>query len=333
MRSGKELILATKAFAHEDIVKSWWALSSTLLLLASSLALTLSPIHWVGRLAASVIAGLTIVRLFVIYHDHLHNAILARSPSAKLLMRGVGLFLLAPSTIWKHSHNQHHAHNSKLRDESPGSFPVMTDERFRNSTRLQRWAYLLNRSPLTLLLGYVTVFLHTMCLAPLFHDARHHWDGALALALHIGLYVLLGLTLGWAAILFALVLPFGIACALGSYLFYAQHNFPDVELMTTDDGWTYEGAALRSSSYCRMGPLMRYFTANIGYHHIHHLNCRIPFYRLPEAFREMPELATPKTTTLSPVDMLRCLQLDVWETRKNRLVPAREIERDLEKAG
>ncbi len=67
---------------------------------------------------------------------------------------------------------------------------------------------------------------------------------------------------------------------------------------------------------------MAWFTANIGYHHIHHLNARIPFYRLPEVMREMPELQQPGTTSFHPLEILRCLRLKVWDADAQRMVPA-----------
>jgi omega-6 fatty acid desaturase (delta-12 desaturase) len=87
-----------------------------------------------------------------------------------------------------------------------------------------------------------------------------------------------------------------------------------------EDGWTYEGAALESSSFMRMPRILHWFTGNIGYHHIHHLNARIPFYRLPEVFEAIPELQQAKTTSLSPANIVRCLRLKVWSVEKERLV-------------
>ncbi len=115
-----------------------------------------------------------------------------------------------------------------------------------------------------------------------------------------------------------------IASAIGSYLFYAQHNFPDVAF-NDNAGWTYEKAALESSSYLRTGPIMGWFTGNIGYHHIHHLNHKIPFYRLPEVLRAMPELRSPKTTSLHPAEILRCLRLKVWDVEAQRMVGVRNL--------
>lgn len=319
MRTGKELILATREFAQDDSLKSWWAIISTFFAYLAALAGALLLPFWFLQLGASTLAGLLFIRLFVIYHDHQHHAILPKSKLAAGLMRLWGIYAMTPSSIWKHSHNHHHNHNSKIRSAHIGSYPVMTSERYKQSSRIERFKYLAIRHPLTILMGYFTVFILGMCVAPALEDSKAHKDSIIALVLHLVLYGLVITFLGWAAAFYLLLFPFLVAAALGSYLFYAQHNFPDVTYMDKD-GWSYEGAALISSSFCKMSPVMHYFTANIGYHHIHHLNAKIPFYRLPETFKAMPELQSPKTTSLRPAEILRCLKLKVWDVDKQRMV-------------
>jgi len=322
MRTGKELILATREFAHDHTARSWWTLISTATLFILSVAAAGVLPHWSLRLPASVLAGLLFVRMFVIYHDHQHHAILPKSKVADRLMRIWGIVAMTPSSIWRHSHNHHHNHNSKIRSAHIGSFPVMTRERFLKSERKERWKYLAIRHPLTILFGYVSVFIVGMCIVPMLENAREHRDSILALALHVVLYAFVIALFGWATAFFVIFMPCFVAGAIGAYLFYAQHNFPEVTYIDKD-GWSYEGAALQSSSFCKMGLLMSYFTGNIGYHHIHHLNSKIPFYRLPEVLREMPELQSPKTTSLHPREILRCLRLKVWDVGAQRMVSLR----------
>jgi omega-6 fatty acid desaturase (delta-12 desaturase) len=137
---------------------------------------------------------------------------------------------------------------------------------------------------------------------------------------HFLLIAGLGYWAGWDVALLAVVLPCAIGSAMGSYLFYAQHNYPSVKLRPRAE-WDYVFAALYSSSYIRMSPLMHWFTGNIGYHHVHHLNARIPFYRLPEAMEALEELRTPGTTSLLPMDVYRCLQLKLWDNDQDCMVP------------
>ena len=70
----------------------------------------------------------------------------------------------------------------------------------------------------------------------------------------------------------------------------------------------------------KMNAFWNWVTANIGYHHIHHINARIPFYRLPEVMEKMPEMRKAKITTLRPKDIYRCFKLKVWDTEKQQMV-------------
>lgn len=322
MRTGQELILATKPFAADDPIKSWWCILSTTSLLLLALAGTLWGFHWAGKLFCSGLAGLLILRLFVIYHDQQHHAILPHSRLAERLMRLFGIIALSPSSVWRSSHNHHHHHNSKLRGSHIGSFPIMTDAQFRKSLRGERIKYLFMRHPLTILFGYLFMFLYGMCLYPFWNNPKQHFDGLIALIVHGAIAVIIVHWFGWPALLLTQTIPHFIAYAIGSYLFYAQHNFAGVSFRDKA-GWTYERAAMESSSYLKTSRLMAWFTANIGYHHIHHLNARIPFYRLPEVLREIPELQSPKTTSFSPREIYRCLRLKVWNVQLQRMVSLR----------
>ena len=322
-RSGKELILATRVYAEENKLRSWVAVLSTLLFLGLTMSASLAAPFIGAQLLFSIVSGLLMVRMFVLYHDHQHHAILDRSKVADALMRFWGILIMTPSSIWSHSHNTHHAKNCKLRATHIGSYPVMTVERYKRSSRKERIKYLAVRHPLTIFAGYITVFVGTMCVAPLLNDHRKHRDALYAMILHAALYVATIWLLGWLAALLLLVIPFTVASALGAYLFYSQHNFSTVTYLDKD-GWTYEGAALESSSFCKMSPVMHYFTANIGYHHIHHLNAKIPYYRLPEALDGMPELQSPKTTSLHPAEIVRCLRLKLWDVSAQKMVTLEE---------
>lgn len=314
----------TKPYARDSVWKSWWCILSTTFLLFVAIAGTLPGLPLMLRLMQSVAAGLLLVRLFVIYHDQQHRAILPKSRLAAVLMRLFGICALCPSAIWRSSHDYHHSHNSKLRSAYIGSYPVMTREQYQATGGGERLLYLWMRHPLTILFGYITVFLFGMVILPFFSDPRRNVDSIPALLFHVGVGVALVTCFGWLALVLTLLAPFFIASALGAYLFYAQHNFPGV-IFKDKEGWTYEGAALESSSYLKTNPIMAWFTGNIGYHHIHHLNHRIPFYRLPETYRAIPELQKAKTTTLRPLDILRCLRLKVWCVETQRMIGVRGL--------
>jgi omega-6 fatty acid desaturase (delta-12 desaturase) len=324
MLQGKDLILATKPFAKEIRSISWFHALSTLTLLITALSGTIYFHPVLLKLTCSIFAGLLLIRMFIIYHDHQHHTILTKSPVANAIMTVFGMYMLSPTSIWKRSHDHHHNHNSKLFSASIGSYPIATRKKFIEMSSKEKMLYRTIRHPLTIIMGYFSMFIIGMCLGSFLSNPRKHFDALIALVLHLTATVLIFIFLGWQTWFFFFFLPFFIAFGLGSYLFYAQHNFPGVTFYENQD-WVYENAALESSSFMMMNPIMAWFTGNIGYHHIHHLNSKIPFYRLPEVMKHFKELQNCKTTSLKLREVYACFQLKVWDQEKNQMIGLKDI--------
>jgi omega-6 fatty acid desaturase (delta-12 desaturase) len=324
MLSGKELILATKPFAKEIRSKSWFYAISTILLIGLALSATIVIPIFSIKIIFSLIAGLLMVRMFIIYHDHQHHSILTHSRLANFIMTVFGFYILSPTSIWKRSHDHHHNNNSKLFSASIGSYPIATKRKYEEMNGRQKFEYLAIRHPLTIALGYFSMFIFGMCIASFVSNPRKHYDSLIALIIHITVSVLIFIFAGWHIWFCLFFLPFVIAFAMGAYLFYAQHNFPGVTFAENKE-WAYEKAALESSSYMEMNPVMAWLTGNIGYHHIHHLNSKIPFYRLPEVMAHIKELQSCKRTSLRIKEVIACLQLKVWDQDKKKMVGLRDI--------
>jgi omega-6 fatty acid desaturase (delta-12 desaturase) len=325
MLEGRELILATRSFAKEIRWKSWYHTILAFALLISSVAGTyLIPALW-GKVLSSIFAAAMLSRVFIIFHDYQHHSILQKSIPANILFTLFGIYMITPPSIWKRSHDHHHNHNAKLFSASIGSFPIMTKQKFKDASKGERFEYLAVRHPLNMFFAYFTTFMYGMCIQSFLSSPRRHWDSLVVLTLHFTIAIFLFVHIGWLTWFLSFFLPFFLSHMLGSYLFYAQHNFPGAVYKTNAD-WNYSNAALESSSYMKMSPVWNWITANIGYHHIHHLNSRIPFYRLPEAMASIPELQKAKKTTLNPSDIIKCLKLKVWDPEQNRMVGFDEIE-------
>jgi omega-6 fatty acid desaturase (delta-12 desaturase) len=316
---GAELVRASNRFAVEDIATTWRLFATTMLAYLGALGVVFAAPWWGLQLAASIVAGLVLVRLFIFYHDYLHGAIFRGSAAGKAVMYAVGVVTLNPPSVWKETHDYHHKNNAKLIGSAIGSYPVLPVKVFNNLPVSDQRKYAALRHPLTIATAWFTMFIVGMCFVPFQRNPKLHWQGPVVVALHFGAIALAtALFGGWIAAL-TVWLPVVVALTSGAYLFYAQHNFPTAEFRDRTK-WNYTFAALRSSSMFEMSPLMHWFTGNIGYHHVHHLNHRIPFYRLPEAMAAMPELQNPGRTSWALSDILACFELKLWDPEKGRMV-------------
>ena len=329
MRSGKELISCSKQFSCENRARSWFELIITLVFTAIVfVAGFFEIIPVLVRLCASIVCALLYVRLFVIYHDYEHRAILQNSKVAQAIMTFVGVYLLAPEAIWKRSHEHHHNNNSKLTMHGIGSYPTISKERFLSLTKSQQRLYLVNRHPLIIFFGHFTLFIYWLNVKSFFESPKKHIDSLVSLIFHFTSAAFVLYTFGFTIFFVGWFLPFFIAFGIGSYLFYAQHNFPEAQFCENND-WAYDKAAITSTSKMVMNPVMNWFTGNIGYHHVHHLNSRIPFYRLREAMESMAELNNAPTTSLHPVEMARCLSLKVWDAKLGKMITLRQLKQSI----
>ncbi len=323
-RQEKDLIDATRPFAKENRVRSWFALSSTLALVAGTDALAFemaphTPLGWTLRVAASVICSLLIVRTFILFHDFQHGALLRNSRVARAIFFVYGLVIMTPPKVWRETHNYHHANTAKLVGSHVGSYLMVTTGMWAKMKPRERFMYKLIRHPLTIASAYFTLFMLGMGVSPFMRAPKKHWACLVGVLLNWTLTALVIWKLGFVTFVLGMFVPLAGSMAMGGYLFYAQHNFPEAHIQPRES-WSYTRAALESSSYMEMGRVMRFFTGNIGYHHVHHLNPLIPFYRLPDAMEAVPELHDPPKTSLRPGDVIACFEQKLWDPEKGQMV-------------
>lgn len=321
--SGPRLVRATRPYAVEDVKRSRWLLIQTLAVLVVLHAGILFAPVWAKPLL-SVVTGGVYIRLFIFYHDFLHGAQLTGSWWTRIAMHGVGYLMLTTTSVWRQTHDFHHRCNARVIGSGIGSFPVVTLSMWHKMSPKERKLYRVLRHPITIIFGYFTVFMIGMSIAPFKRDPKTHWQSLLALILHLAAIVGVGLWLGWWQAFCTVVLPLWASMAAGSYLFYVQHNFPDVTYFERR-AWRFDKAAVRSSSMFDMPQWAHWMTGNIGYHHIHHLNHRIPFYRLPQVYEDIEALQHPGRTTWRLKDIRDCLSLAVWDADRGRMITYQEL--------
>ncbi|MEP9380358.1 fatty acid desaturase [Aquabacter sp. CN5-332] len=264
-------------------------------------------------------AGL-LVRLFMIQHDCGHGSFFPSRHSNDWTGRIVGILTLTPYDHWKRSHAVHHSSSGNLDHRGIGDIDTLTVREYRALTRWGRARYRMYRHPLVMFgLGPIYVFLLQSRL-PLgaLRGGWRPWTSTMATNLAVTLVAaaIIYMVGFWSFILVHLPIV-ALAAAAGVWLFYVQHQFEGTH-WAGDDSWSFHEAALHGSSHYDLPAPLRWFTANIGMHHVHHLCSRIPFYRLPEVLRDHPELRDIGRLTLW--QSFSCVRLTLWDEESRRLV-------------
>ena len=204
----------------------------------------------------------------------------------------------------------------------------MTVGEYLSQGRWRRLAYRIYRNPAVLFgVGPTYLFLlqHRLPIG-MMRKGWEPWISTMATNLAMALIVVgVVLLLGGEAFLLIQLPTAMLAASAGVWLFYVQHQFENT-YWEQDEVWSHAKSSLHGSSNYVLPGVLRWFTANIGMHHVHHLNSRIPFYRLPQVLRHHPELAEASKLTL--VQSFRCVRLTLWDEHRKRLVSFREMRKD-----
>jgi omega-6 fatty acid desaturase (delta-12 desaturase) len=286
---------------------------------------------WVSLLITVPAAGF-LVRLFMIQHDCGHGAFFRDRRANDWVGRVIGVLTLTPYDFWRRAHAVHHANSGNLDQRGLGDISTLTVREYLERSWWGRFCYRLYRHPIVLFgVGPAYLFILQQRLpVGMLRGGWQPWLSTMATNFGVALAVA---TLIWFVGIgpFLLVhLPITlIAASVGVWLFYIQHQF-DPTFWARDNEWRFQDAALYGSSHYHLPGILRWFTANIGVHHVHHLSSRIPYYRLPRALRDYPELCGVSRLTL--LESFRCVRLALWDERERRLVPFRAV-RDLRNQG
>jgi omega-6 fatty acid desaturase (delta-12 desaturase) len=266
-----------------------------------------------------------LVRLFMIQHDCGHGSFFRRRATNDWVGRVIGAVTLTPYDVWRSSHAVHHASSGNLERRGIGDITTLTVQEYLALPRWRRLGYRLYRNPIVMFVvgpAYLFILQHRLPIgAP--RAGWQDWFSAMATNAAIALIIV---TLMWLIGVqpFLLVhLPIALlAASIGVWLFYVQHQFEDT-FWADNPSWTKHEAALHGSSHYDLPGVLRWFTANIGVHHVHHLCSRIPYYRLPQVLRNHPELEGIGRLTL--LQSLGCVRLVLWDESRRRLISFREL--------
>lgn len=274
-------------------------------------------VSYLLTLALAVLAAGFMVRIFIIFHDCGHGSFFKSRKANNVTGIITGILTFTPYERWKHDHAIHHATAGDLDRRGTGDVQTLTLQEYLDLPGWKQLLYRIVRHPLVMFtIGSTLVFAVFQRFYLPGAGRRERWSVIttdLALA---GLIAGLIYLLGWKAYLLIQLPVLVIGTSVGVWLFYVQHNF-DGTYWERHDKWDFFKAGMKGSSFYQLPGILQWFTGNIGFHHVHHLNPRIPNYLLPKCYRDNPILHVRPLTILSS---LRCARLRLWDEKNARMV-------------
>lgn len=313
------------AYSKPRISRSVWQIINSLgpyiiLWICAVLLLKISP--WLAIPPILLATGF-LVRIFIIFHDCGHGSFFKSKKMNVIVGKIFGIIAFTPYDKWTDSHQYHHQTVGNLDKRGDGDVWTMTVDEYKESSPSKKFIYRLFRHPIFLLTvaGPFNFFILGRFTRRTFtkKQKRNVYFTNVMLFLLAGSISLL---IGWKAYLFIQLPIMYLAAAGGIYLFYFQHQYDDV-IWTRTETWNYKDMALHGSSFFDLPIILRWFSGNIGFHHIHHLGPKIPNYNLVKCHEDNPMFQEVNSITF--FKSFHSLKLRLWDEKNQRIITFREM--------
>ena len=295
-------------YKRSSLLKSGWQVTNSLLPFLGLwylMYLAAGQYWWLTLLLALPTAGF-LVRIFIIQHDCGHHSFFRSRRANDVLGFLCGVLTLTPYHFWRRTHARHHVTSGNLDHRGHGDVGTLTVDEYLERSHFGRLRYRIYRHPLFLFfVGASCMFIVQQRFT---RGVPRSWRRE-----RISVYA----TIGVPTFLLIELPIVALAAAAGSWLFFVQHQYEDA-YWHPHRSWDFTRSALEGSSYYRLPRVLRWFTGNIGYHHIHHLNSRIPNYNLAACYTAEPALR--QAATFGLFESLKCASLKLWDEDRRRMV-------------
>jgi acyl-lipid omega-6 desaturase (Delta-12 desaturase) len=307
------------------ISSSVWQLINSIvpyILLWVLMVFTLKISFWLTLPLIFLAAGF-LTRIFIIFHDCGHGSFFKSKKLNFYIGSACGMMAFTPYHKWTDSHRLHHQTVGNLDKRGLGDVWTLTVDEYLAKSRFKRFVYRFFRHPVVLLgIGPIAIFM----IAHRLTNRKMNWKQRINVyttnAIMLAVASIVSYFIGWQAFLLIQLPVMYFAAIGGIYLFYLQHQYEDV-IWCREEDWDYKKMALEGSSFFKLPGLLRWFTGNIGFHHIHHLGPTIPNYNLPKAHNENPIFQ--EVEAISFLQSFKSLNIRFWDEANQRAVGLREL--------
>lgn len=328
----RKLVAHAKEWQGAEHARSLWQFANSLagyVALSTLAVMAFNSGHYWLQVPLMVVAAGFLIRLFIVQHDCGHGSFFNKREYNNALGRFISVLTFTPYDFWRKSHNMHHAHSGNLDRRGLGGVDTLTIAEYQALPPRKKIAYRLLRNPVLLLLftAPLNIMLfqrfpapHSMPWIENYDSMSHAESLPSIMGLNAALLVAYGAlayAIGWQPVVMVVLPIVYITAILGGWLFYIQHQFEHT-FWQRSDKWSYAEAALYSSSQYILPPVLQWFSGNIGLHHLHHLNAKIPNYRLQACVNASPELKAMNRLSLR--ESFQCVKWALWDEQQQKMI-------------
>ena len=303
--------------------KAIWQMLNTIVPFLALWVLMYYSLNWSYfiTLALALINGLLLIRVFIIQHDCGHHSFLRNNKVNDVIGFCLSFLSSIPYKFWASTHAFHHGHNGQLEHTNVGDIKTISVEDFQQLSPWKKFRYRTFRNPLVLFILGPIYYLGFSCRLPVIP-----YKGWKKFALNLTInnvliaafYISLGFLLGWKKFLMVQLPIFAVFGVVALWFFYVQHQHEEAYKQWSDR-WDYLISAIKGSTYYKLPKLFQWFSGNIGFHHIHHLNPNIPNYNLEKCAKENP-VFQKYVTTINFKESLKCLSHHLWDEKRQKMI-------------
>jgi omega-6 fatty acid desaturase (delta-12 desaturase) len=313
---------ALATYRKSDSRRAVWQLLNTLVPYCCLWYLMIRSIQvgysYTVTLALALPAAALLVRIFILFHDCVHGSFFKSKGANKFFGYLLGLLVFTSFEDWRFSHLRHHTAYGNLDARGSGDIWTMTLTEYENSSKMTRFRYRLYRNPVVLFgLGAIFVFILGNRLPTSGVGWKERRSVIYTNLLVVSLFLIAAQFIGWRTYLLIQLPVLWLAGAAGIWLFYLQHQFEGGYWARKSD-WDPLRAVMAGSSFYTLPAVLRWFSGNIGYHHVHHLSPRIPNYHLIKCYDAVPALQAREPLTMAK--SISCSRLKMWDEVQQKMV-------------
>ena len=284
--------------------------------------------HWLNALTVlplALLASAFLLRVFGIQHDCGHGTFFTSQRANDALGCFCSAFTLTPYYWWLRSHAYHHAHTGNLDYQATGYVRLKTVAEFEALGVWGKLGYRIYRNPYFLFLvgaplKFAVLQRLTAGISPTWTKERrgvHFTNLAISGVITVGIALV-----GWQTFLLVQLPIVWLTSLLGVWIFYIQHTYEDAYFQRSDR-WEPVPANLDGCSVYDLPWFCHWFSFFNTIHHIHHLDCRVPSYRIGDCYREHTEMQDVKKVSFA--ESLRCAHLALWDETQGRMIRFDEL--------